>query len=169
METIRILWNNRDRTIPIKFVKKAESVTNHWGVGLQGFWMPNMYGSGEPYVTFHLQHSAVNALESAFNEALERGYVLILTEAYRTYEVQQKAHQDKPHLAVSPEVSKHPRGLAVDMWGHWLDGGDTWDESDKESYHGHQDLVADILVTHNFFRTVMPKEPWHFDFKGEAS
>jgi hypothetical protein len=113
---IRVQWKDRDRTIPATFDVSKKTKTNHWGTELHGFWMPNIYGSPPGSVTFYLEEAARTALKNAFDELLENdGLVILLTEAHRDYDTQYKAWKEKPNLAVSPEVSKHPRGKAVDI------------------------------------------------------
>lgn len=161
---VRTKWNGRDRTVKAEFVLKEETIQNHWGVTLFGFWMPNIYGSPNGSVTFYLQESARFELKLAFEALLEDGCAILLTEAHRSYEKQAQAYKDKPGLAVSPDVSKHPRGLAIDAWLFDEEIG-VWVADDKSTY-GDQDMLADYLAFNSWERTVMPKEPWHFDFKG---
>jgi len=158
--SVNVIYKNRTRTYDGSVEKTGETFNNHWGTELAGFRMPDIYASTHEWF---LTPEALEALVKAQNELLEEGYSIILVEAHRSYEKQAEAHRKKPGLAVSPEVSKHPRGTAVDarMWDE--DIGDF--DADDEGTWGDQDYLAEVMAKHGWKRTVMPKEPWHFDYR----
>jgi len=144
-------------------IDRDNTVTNYQGQILVGFRCPDIYASLH---TWHLRSEVVEALAMAQGELLDNAMSIVMVDAYRTYEEQQRAHVRKPGLAVSPEQSKHTKGLAVDLrlWDSRLNNG-IFDSDISETY-GDQDYLAAILEQYDFRRTVMPKEPWHFDFLG---
>lgn len=139
------------------------NVTNHYGNALTGFTAPNIYGSLSH--TWHLKQEALIALIAANTELRQEKKCVLLVDAWRSWEYQMKSHYRKPGWVVHPKYSNHPRGLAIDA--RMFDAGVGVFDQKNEKTWGDQDYLAEVLESYGFFRTVMPKEPWHFDFKGE--
>lgn len=144
-------------------ITKSETTTENWqGTSLAGFLCPNIYAS-KTNVWF-LQEDALNALILAQAELIDAGCSVLLVDAYRTYEEQAAAKENKPHLVAHPWKSEHPKGTAIDarMFDEELD---VFDESDEDTW-GDQDYLASILGKYGFVRTALPAEDWHFSFRG---
>lgn len=150
--TVNVTYNDRVRDLPTDIIRDGKTTQTHLGETLIGFWMPNHYATLNGYWTWYLREDALSALEAAQREFVSRDMSLVLTDAYRSYDVQMKAHQEKPNLAIHPDKSNHPKGTAVDIT---IRGGD-------------QGTLEEVMRRHGWHRTVS-YEPWHFDFKGEIS
>jgi len=156
-----VTYKDRERTYEGPIEQTGTRATTHWDRVLHGFKMPDIYASTH---TWYLDPTALAALVAAQNELLEEDFSIVMVDAYRTYEQQAEAHKNKPDLAVTPEQSKHTKGFAADlrMWDSEV--GDF--DADDEDTWGDQDYLAEVLAKHGWKRTVMPKEPWHFDYTG---
>lgn len=164
---VRIVYGDRDRRIPARIQRTRETETTHWGVPLVGFWAPNNYAVRPGDFSFFLTDFALTSLEAVNNALVDSGGgCIVLVDAYRTYEKQLEAWQDKPHLAIHPDDSKHTKGLAVDLRLYSPKIG-VFDEAKTQTY-GDQDLLAAAMLLGQWKRTVLPKEPWHFDYLGGA-
>lgn len=140
----------RTMHMPVEIQRLNKTITNHEGVELIGFWMPNNYATGPNLCQFYLVEAALDALELAQIAVVEEGGSLLLTDAWRSMEQQAEAYKNKKGIAVSPSQSNHPKGIAIDVTPHDLT----------------QERMEEILAAYGWARTV-PHEPWHFDYKGE--
>lgn len=83
-------------------------------------------------------------------QAERAGVRFDIVAGYRSPELQAAMHRDNPALVASPENSKHPRGLAVDVSTPWAVDGHAWRER----------LAALGL---KYLETKSKVEPWHLE------
>jgi D-alanyl-D-alanine dipeptidase len=132
----------------------------------------------------YLQRPAAEALVRVSRALEERGYGLVIHDAYRPWHVTKMfwdATPDAFHAFVAnpAEGSRHNRGCAVDLTLYRLDTGKTvdmpgvYDEMSSRSYplypggehaqRWHRDLLRAAMEAEGF--TVYETEWWHFDYK----
>jgi CubicO group peptidase (beta-lactamase class C family)/D-alanyl-D-alanine dipeptidase len=132
-----------------------------------------------------LQRPAAEALIRVQSKLREKGYGLLVADAYRPWYVTKMfwdaTPEDKKIFVADPaEGSRHNRGCAVDVTLYSLATGqpvqmvsgiDEMTARSKAYYMGgaalqrwHRDLLIQIMKSEGF--TVYPYEWWHFDFKG---
>jgi D-alanyl-D-alanine dipeptidase len=132
-----------------------------------------------------LQRPAAEGLLAAHRWLRQRGYGLLIHDAYRPWYVTRvfwDATPDSLHwLVANPaDGSRHNRGAAVDLTLYDLASGEpvemvgTYDESTERSlanYPGgtslqrwHRALLKTAMEANGF--TVLPDEWWHFDYDG---
>lgn len=131
-----------------------------------------------------LQRPAAEALIRAHQKLKEKGYGLLIHDAYRPWYVTKvfwdATPQDKKIFVADPsQGSRHNRGAAVDLTLYDLKTGSpvemvgTYDELTDRSYpdypggtslqRWHRRLLRDAMEAEGF--TVYDAEWWHFDFK----
>ena len=121
-----------------------------------------MYASsGKPW---KLQPAPLAALEKAQAELVEEECSIILVDAYRPITQQQKRKAERPDLAVSPDASKHTRGLAIDARLFDPAISTHFDSLNKET-EGDQEYLSEVLARHGWRRT-NPNEDWHYEHQG---
>ena len=101
--------------------------------------------------TPYLDVSAADAFNAAVAEIQGREVPLVMSEGFRTRAYQEYLRRKYPRKAAIPGTSPHESGLAVDVDMNPL--------SDP-----HKEIVIEVMAQYGFYRTVMPKEPWHFSF-----
>ena len=131
-----------------------------------------------------LQRPAAEALARAHQKLKEKGYGLLIHDAYRPWYVTKvfwdATPSDKKLFVADPSKgSRHNRGAAVDLTLYDLRTGKavemvgTYDETTDRSYpdypggtslqRWHRDLLRDAMESEGF--TVFEAEWWHFDYK----
>ena len=131
-----------------------------------------------------LQRPAAEAVARANRKLQERGYGLLIHDAYRPWYVTKvfwdATPQDKKIFVADPsQGSRHNRGAAVDLSLYDLKTGKpvemvgTYDETTDRSYPNypggtslqrwHRELLRDAMEAEGF--TVYEAEWWHFDYK----
>lgn len=130
-----------------------------------------------------LQRPAAEAVVRAHRRLREKGYGLLIHDAYRPWYVTKvfwdATPQDKKIFVADPsQGSRHNRGAAVDLTLYDLAAGKpvemvgTYDETTDRSYpdypggtslqRWHRELLRDAMESEGF--TVYDAEWWHFDF-----
>jgi CubicO group peptidase (beta-lactamase class C family)/D-alanyl-D-alanine dipeptidase len=146
----------------------------------RNFTGTKIYDSAQSF----LQRPAAESLVRVNKALKERGYGLLIHDAYRPWYVTKifwDATPDHLHgfVANPDEGSRHNRGCAVDLTLYDLKTGEpidmvgVYDEMSPRSfplYPGgqaeqryHRDLLRDAMEQEGF--TVYPVEWWHFDYK----
>jgi CubicO group peptidase (beta-lactamase class C family)/D-alanyl-D-alanine dipeptidase len=131
-----------------------------------------------------LQRSAAEALVRAHRSLKERGYGLLIHDAYRPWHVTKLFWDATPPaqriFVANPAIgSRHNRGCAVDLTlydlktGEPIDMGAGYDEFSTRSYpdyevvssrmRWHRELLRDALEEQGF--TIFEFEWWHFDYQ----
>ncbi len=131
-----------------------------------------------------LQRPAAEAVARAHRKLKEKGYGLLIHDAYRPWYVTkvfwEATPQDKKIFVADPSKgSRHNRGAAVDLTLYDLKTGQpvemvgTYDETTDRSYPNypggtslqrwHRELLRVALESEGF--TVYDAEWWHFDYK----
>jgi D-alanyl-D-alanine dipeptidase len=131
-----------------------------------------------------LQRPAAEALVRAHQKLKERGYGLLIHDAYRPWYVTKvfwdATPEDKKLFVADPSKgSRHNRGAAVDLTLYDLNTGKpvemvgTYDETTDRSYpdypggtslqRWHRALLRDAMELEGF--TVYEAEWWHFDYR----
>ncbi len=131
-----------------------------------------------------LQRPAAEALIRAHRKLKEKGYGLLIHDAYRPWYVTKvfwdATPDDKKLFVADPSKgSRHNRGAAVDLTLYDLSTGKpvemvgTYDETTDRSYpdypggtslqRWHRDLLREAMQAEGF--TVYEAEWWHFDYK----
>ena len=83
-------------------------------------------------------------------QARKAGVRFDVVAGYRSAELQAAMHRDNPALVASPESSKHPKGLAVDVSTPWAVAGDPW-----------RSRLASLGL--KYLDTKSKVEPWHLE------
>ncbi len=131
-----------------------------------------------------LQRPAAEALVRAHRRLAERGYGLLIHDAYRPWYVTKIFYDATPgamkHFVANPQLgSRHNRGCAVDVTlfdrvtGHALEMVSGYDEFTERAYpdypgsshraRWHRELLRSALEAEGF--QVYEYEWWHFDFQ----
>lgn len=131
-----------------------------------------------------LQRPAAEAVARAHRRLHERGYGLLIHDAYRPWYVTKVFWEATPpalHWLVADPAqgSRHNRGCAVDLTlydlgtGQPVDMGGTYDEASERSYpdypvattrqRWHRELLRSALESEGFTR--FAEEWWHFDYQ----
>jgi CubicO group peptidase (beta-lactamase class C family)/D-alanyl-D-alanine dipeptidase len=131
-----------------------------------------------------LQRPAAEAAARAHRRLMEKGYGLLVHDAYRPWYVTKvfwdATPQDKKIFVADPsQGSRHNRGAAVDLTLYDLKTGQpvemvgTYDETTDRSYPNypggtslqrwHREVLRDAMESEGF--TVYEAEWWHFDYK----
>ena len=142
---------------------------------------------GTPFYTqakAYIQKPAAEALGRVHKDLAERGYGLLVFDAYRPWHVTKMfwdATPEKFHNFVADPAkgSRHNRGCAVDLGLFDLKTGEVvemvsgFDEFSDRAYphytggtslqRWHRDLLRTAMTKHGF--TVYEAEWWHFDYK----
>ena len=145
------------------------------------FLQARVYDSARAF----LQRPAAEALVRAHRRLAERGYGILVHDAYRPWYVTKMFWEATPaaqHIFVADpsEGSRHNRGCAVDLTLFELATGEPvemtglYDEMSARSYPNyvggtslqrwHRELLRDALEAEGF--RVYEFEWWHFDFQG---
>ncbi len=132
-----------------------------------------------------LQRPAAEALVRAHRALKEKGYGLLIHDAYRPWWVTKlfwdATPPEKREFVADPaKGSRHNRGCAVDLTLYRLEGGravempslyDEMTERAHPDYAGgtpdereHRDLLRSAMQREGF--TVFESEWWHFDYRG---
>ncbi len=132
-----------------------------------------------------LQRPAAEALQRAHRALLQRGYGLLIFDAYRPWYVTKifwdATPPDKHEFVANPaEGSRHNRGCAVDLslydveTGREVEMTGGYDEMSERSYPNYtggtaaqrsrRELLRREMENQGF--TVFPSEWWHFDYQG---
>jgi CubicO group peptidase (beta-lactamase class C family)/D-alanyl-D-alanine dipeptidase len=131
-----------------------------------------------------LQRPAAEALVRAHQKLKEKGYGLLIHDAYRPWYVTKvfwdaTPNEKKIFVADPSKGSRHNRGAAVDLTLYDLNTGKpiemvgTYDETTDRSYpdypggtslqRWHRNLLRDVMEAEGF--AVYEAEWWHFDYK----
>jgi len=131
-----------------------------------------------------MQRPAAEALVRANRKLKERGYGLLIHDAYRPWYVTKvfwdATPEDKKVFVADPaKGSRHNRGCAVDLTLYDLKTGkpvemvSTYDETSDRAYpnypggtslqRAHRELLRETMESEGF--TVYEAEWWHFDYK----
>ena len=131
-----------------------------------------------------LQRPAAEAVARVHRKLREKGYGLLVHDAYRPWYVTKvfwdATPQDKKIFVADPsQGSRHNRGAAVDLTLYELKTGEpvemvgTYDETTDRAYPNypggtslqrwHRELLRDAMESEGF--TVYEAEWWHFDYK----
>lgn len=129
----------------------------------------------------YLRLSTVNALISANNDFIAKGYKIKLFDCYRPIDVQKKMWEivSNPIYVADPKKgSIHNRGGAIDITlvdfdGKELNMGTSFDHFGIESSHDYQNLSTEILKNRKLLKEIMLKnnfksfdsEWWHYNLK----
>lgn len=121
----------------------------------------------------YLRWQAADCLALAIDEAARTGHRLVLFDAFRPLEAQERLWQalpdprfvSDPRPPYRPGTLTHPRGVAVDLslvdsTGAELDMGTGFDEMVQQSAHdaaGHEDIA---IASRSLLRRVMEKAGW---------
>lgn len=157
---VKIKWKDRVRAYEGMIEETGSRKTNHWGTELHGFRCPDLYASRH---IWYLQPNALQWIVDAQTWLIAEGKSIVIVDAWRTYERQQQAYEQKPGLAVPPDVSKHPRGIALDL--RMFDSDKTVFHAQDKRTWGNQQYLISFLKEFGWENTV-PSEEWHFDFIG---
>jgi len=132
-----------------------------------------------------MQRPAAEALERIATQLKQKGYGLLVHDAYRPWYVTKifwdaTPAEGKDFVANPAEGSRHNRGAAVDLTLYDLKTGEpiemvgVYDEMTERSYphypggttlqRWHRDLLRAAMQAEGF--KVYPLEWWHFDFDG---
>ena len=131
-----------------------------------------------------LQRPAAEALVRAHHALKDKGYGLLIHDAYRPWYVTkmfwEATPEDKRIFVANPaEGSKHNRGCAVDLTLYDLKAGapvkmpSGYDEMSERAYADYTGGTAEERERRSILReamehegfTVYPQEWWHFDYK----
>jgi serine beta-lactamase-like protein LACTB len=131
-----------------------------------------------------MQKPAAEALARVHKSLKERGYGLLVFDAYRPWHVTKMFHDATPEkfhnfVADPSKGSRHNRGCAVDLTLYDLKTGkpvemvsgyDEFSDRAVPDYMGgtsrqrwHRDLLRSAMQAEGF--TVYEEEWWHFDYK----
>ena len=129
----------------------------------------------------YLRLSTVNALISANNDFIAKGYKIKIFDCYRPIDVQKKMWEivSNPIYVADPKKgSIHNRGGAIDITlvdfdGNELNMGTSFDYFGIESSHDYQNLSTEILKNRKLLKEIMLKnnfksfdsEWWHYNLK----
>lgn len=165
MDSVDVIFRegnyDRRRHMPVT-IQRGDESKGDYGDPLVWFSCPDMYASsGHPW---RLQPDALAALEKAQAELLANDCTMILVDAYRSVDRQKERKTERPDLAVSPDASKHTRGLAVDARLYDPAVGEYFEGQDAAT-HGDIEYLAEVMGRHGWKRT-NPREEWHFEFQG---
>lgn len=83
-------------------------------------------------------------------QARRAGVRFDIVAGYRSLELQAAMHRENPSLVAAPGVSKHPKGLAVDVSTPWAVAGQVW-----------RDRLAAVGL--KYLETKSRVEPWHLE------
>jgi len=132
-----------------------------------------------------MQRPAAEALARISNKLAEKGYGLLVHDAYRPWYVTKifwdaTPEEGKIFVADPSEGSRHNRGCAIDLTLYDLESGEPiemvglYDEMSERSYphypggtslqRWHRELLREAMESEGF--TVYEYEWWHFDFDG---
>ncbi|MCU0330293.1 MAG: D-alanyl-D-alanine dipeptidase [Candidatus Kapabacteria bacterium] len=132
--------------------------------------------------TLWARQATAIALRSALELARQRGYGLLVFDAYRPLSVQKLMWSilpDERYVADPSKGSRHNRGAAVDITlctfdGTPLDMGTPYDDFTEKAHVGaeglseaartHRAILHEIMSQAGF--EVLPTEWWHYDVKG---
>lgn len=135
-----------------------------------------------------LQRAAAESLIRVNRKLREKGYGLLVHDAYRPWYITKvfwdATPEDKKLFVANPaDGSRHNRGAAVDLTLYDLKTGNpvemvsTYDETTDRAYPNypggtslqrwHRELLRDAMESENF--TVYEAEWWHFDYKNWRS
>jgi zinc D-Ala-D-Ala dipeptidase len=138
-----------------------------------------------PEARAFLQRPAAEALLAAHRWLKERGYGVLVYDAYRPWTITKLfwdiTPADKKIFVADPAVgSKHNRGCAVDIGlvdlktGREVEMPGAYDEMSERSFvtytggtpgqREHRDLLRKAMERDGYF-FVYPEEWWHYDFK----
>ena len=138
-----------------------------------------------PEARAFLQKPAADALLIAHRRLKEKGYGIVVFDAYRPWSITKVfwdiTPADKKMFVADPAVgSMHNRGCAVDVGLYDLKTGRTvempgdYGEMSERSFvtyiggtadqRAHRDLLRKVMEQDGYF-FVYPEEWWHFDFK----
>lgn len=138
-----------------------------------------------PEARAFLQKPAADALLIAHRRLKEKGYGIVVFDAYRPWSITKVfwdiTPADKKMFVADPAVgSMHNRGCAVDVGLYDLKTGRAvempgdYDEMSERSFvtyaggtadqRAHRDLLRKVMEQDGYF-FVYPEEWWHFDFK----
>lgn len=123
----------------------------------------NWYAYGEQL----LDSEAYDAYIKLFNAAKEEGYTLIINEAYRSYEDQEKIHKRlKDDTAAKAGYSEHQTGLAIDI---------TYPKYDDDMHSKEYNWLSENAYKFGYILrypenkeniTGYTFEPWHYRYVG---
>lgn len=132
-----------------------------------------------------LQRPAAEALVKVHRALRDKGYGLVVFDAYRPWSVTKlfwdvTPADKKAYVADPAKGSRHNRGCAVDVSlfelasGREVDMGSAYDEASERSHvtatglsadaRSHRDLLRSAMEGAGFF--VYAWEWWHFDYRG---
>lgn len=131
-----------------------------------------------------LRLPVAHALQKVQNDLNQRGYGLIIFDAYRPYSVTKKMWDlihDSRYVADPSNGSGHNRGLAVDLTiiflkdGRELNMGTGFDNFTDSAHQSFNNLPADILANRKLLRETMEKygfkpletEWWHYSWPND--
>jgi zinc D-Ala-D-Ala dipeptidase len=138
-----------------------------------------------PEARAFLQRPAAEAVVAAHRWLKDRGYGILVYDAYRPWTITKLfwdiTPADKKIFVADPAVgSKHNRGCAVDIGlfdlktGREVDMPGAYDEMSERSFvtftggtadqRTHRDLLRKAMERDGYF-FVYPEEWWHYDFK----
>lgn len=120
---------------------------------------------------------AVDALVSASTGLRSKGLHMVIWDAYRPLEAQQKLRAANSDDRYVLEVSKHCQGLAIDLTladnkGVYLDMGTDHDDFTEKAHAGSQVISDEQAANRKLLSDAMeaagfkqwPYEWWHFDY-----
>ncbi|MEO1224225.1 MAG: D-alanyl-D-alanine dipeptidase [Pseudomonadota bacterium] len=121
----------------------------------------------------YLRRQAADGLASAIDQAAQTGHRLVLFDAFRPLEAQERLwlalpdprFVSDPRPPYRPGTLTHPRGVAVDLslidsTGAELDMGTGFDEMVQQSAHGAVGLADVAIANRLLLRRVMEKAGW---------
>jgi zinc D-Ala-D-Ala dipeptidase len=138
-----------------------------------------------PEARAFLQRPAAEAVIAAHRWLKDRGYGILVYDAYRPWTITKLfwdiTPADKKMFVADPAVgSKHNRGCAVDIGlfdprtGREIEMPGAYDEMSERSFvtytggtadqRAHRDLLRKAMEREGYF-FVYPEEWWHYDFK----
>lgn len=125
----------------------------------------------------YLRSDVLEALGRAADELRQQGYKLVIFDAYRPHEVQQKMHELYTDTNYVTVISNHTRGITVDLTlatkdGLYLDMGTEYDDFSEKAHAGTGEISRKQAANRELLLKAMtavgfaqhPYEWWHFDF-----
>jgi D-alanyl-D-alanine dipeptidase len=124
-----------------------------------------------------LSASAAHALASAESFFIQRGFRLVIWDAFRPAQVQKQLRQLQDDDRFVLEQSRHNKGMAVDVTlasktGNYLDMGTDFDDFGDKAYFDAEGLTTAQIKNRKLLNrgmsqahfTQWPYEWWHFDY-----
>ena len=132
-----------------------------------------------PCARAFLRKKVYDALLIAIKMAKNKGYSLVIYDAYRPLSIQKKMYemvQDEKFVASPKKGSKHNRGCAIDVGladkNGSIDFGSDFDDFSEKSYENSNSISSQAIQNRKVLRNIMESagfkpyknEWWHFNY-----